>query len=237
MEGRKFVMVNTKKTTPLERVISDNKEKKYKKNNSKISDISSGFDAETIYVGSKSRNTNALLRIYDKKKGTIVMKHNRHIAKEVDDWTRFEVQYSGRYAHILTQEIANCNDENELKDLLLNAILDKYMLFHTKSNRPHKITKLMLELLNEQDFRFSTPSPRDNSLAQSLDHLTKNSGLFSTLFKVDAIWGNGTSEELMEYLYEKYYSEFEPNKDHQHWVSNKKAYYQLKGKPWKGEES
>lgn len=61
-------MENTKKQTQLEKVIAENKEKKYRKNNSMISDISSNFDAETIYVGSKSRNTNALLRIYDKKR-------------------------------------------------------------------------------------------------------------------------------------------------------------------------
>lgn len=161
------------------------------------------------------------------------MKHNRHIAKQVNDWTRFEVQYSGRYAHKLTEEITNCNDENELKNLLLNAILDKYMLFHTKSNRPHKITKLMLALLDTQDFYFSSPSPRDNSLQQSIDHLTTSSGLFSTLYKADAVWGDGTSEELIKYLYEKYYNEFVPNKDHLNWVNNKKYYYQLKGKPWK----
>lgn len=43
------------------------KKKKLKKNQSKISDISINFNAETIYVGKRGENNNAMLRIYDKK--------------------------------------------------------------------------------------------------------------------------------------------------------------------------
>lgn len=43
------------------------KEKKFKKNQSTISDVSKDFIAETIYIGKRSANNNAMLRIYDKK--------------------------------------------------------------------------------------------------------------------------------------------------------------------------
>ncbi len=51
----------------LLKVINDNKEKPYKKNNSKVSDISKNFNAQTLYVGAKSKNVKVHLRIYDKK--------------------------------------------------------------------------------------------------------------------------------------------------------------------------
>lgn len=59
-------MANTKKSY-LQQVIDDNKEKPYRKNNSQISDVSKDFEAETLYIGAKSRNTKVHLRIYNKK--------------------------------------------------------------------------------------------------------------------------------------------------------------------------
>ncbi len=51
----------------LQKVIDENKVKPYRKNNSKISDVSKDFQAQTLYIGAKSRNTKVHLRIYDKK--------------------------------------------------------------------------------------------------------------------------------------------------------------------------
>lgn len=82
------------------------------------------------------------------------MKHMRHIAKEVDDWTRVEAEFSGDYAHQLTDAIKKCITDEQLKNVIISALLDRYMLFYVNSNRPHKITRLMLELLDEKDFHF-----------------------------------------------------------------------------------
>ncbi|MGF2088274.1 hypothetical protein [Enterococcus casseliflavus] len=160
------------------------------------------------------------------------MKHNQHIAKLVDDWIRIEVEFTGQYAHDLTEKIKDCTSDVELKNLLLSSILDKYMFFYTKSNKPHRITRLMLETLDDQNFHFSTPSPRNNLLQQSIDHLIKGSGLFPTMFKIDMIWGDKTSAEFLNYLYEKYANEFEPNDDHVGWVKKYKQLYLIEGKPW-----
>ncbi|MDT2745982.1 MULTISPECIES: hypothetical protein [Enterococcaceae] len=160
------------------------------------------------------------------------MKYNQHIAKEVNNWIRLEAEYTGQYAHDLTEKIKECTTDVELKNLLLGSILDKYMFFHMKSNKPHKITRLMLELLDEQNFHFSTPSPRNNLLQQSIDHLIKGSGLFPTMFKMDMIWGRGTSEEFLSCLYDKYNEEFVPNDDHVGWVKKYKQLYLIEGKPW-----
>ncbi|EEI86567.1 hypothetical protein HMPREF0072_0825 [Anaerococcus lactolyticus ATCC 51172] len=51
-----------------DRVVNENKKKRYPRNPSKISDVSNNFNAETLYIGSRKRNSKVLLRIYDKKK-------------------------------------------------------------------------------------------------------------------------------------------------------------------------
>lgn len=61
-------MDDISKLTLYQKIVKDNMDKKYPKNPSKISDISVQFDAETIYLGSRKRNSQALFRMYDKKK-------------------------------------------------------------------------------------------------------------------------------------------------------------------------
>ncbi|MEB6452228.1 hypothetical protein [Enterococcus faecalis] len=61
-------MGNINEETTLQKVLVANKNKPFRKNKSQVSDVSKNFNAETLYVGSRSRNTNAYLRIYDKKK-------------------------------------------------------------------------------------------------------------------------------------------------------------------------
>lgn len=61
-------MADTKNPSCLEKAIQDMGNKPYKRNPSKIQDFSKDFNAETIYIGSKTRNTKIHLRIYDKKK-------------------------------------------------------------------------------------------------------------------------------------------------------------------------
>ncbi len=160
------------------------------------------------------------------------MKFMRHVAKEVDDWTRVEAEFSGVYAHQLTEAIMQCETDDQLKNVIISSILDRYMFFYVDSNRPHKITKLMLELLNSKDFSFESSSPRNNLLPQSIDHLVKSSGLLPTLWKVQQIWGGDASKELMNYLYNEYQKGFFPNDDHKSWISKYKQIYLSEGKPW-----
>lgn len=160
------------------------------------------------------------------------MKHMRHIAKKVDDWTRVEAEFTGAYAHQLTEAIKECETDEDLKNVILSALLDRYMFFYVKSNRPHKLTRLMLQMLDEKKFYFDSPSPRNNLLAQSIDHLIKGSGLLPTMWKVQEIWGGRSDLELLEYLYQQYKDNFEPNDDHEGWVNKYKHIYLIEGKPW-----
>ncbi|MCY7621374.1 MULTISPECIES: hypothetical protein [Bacillus] len=160
------------------------------------------------------------------------MKYLRHIAKEVNDWTRVEAEFSGEYAHQLTDAIKECGTDGQLKNVIVSSLIDRYMLFYVNSNRPHKMTRLMLELLDDKEFHFESPSPRNNLLEQSIDHLIKGSGLLPTLWKAQQIWGDNTSRELMDYLYGRFEEEFIPNDDHVSWINKYKNLYLIEGKPW-----
>lgn len=168
------------------------------------------------------------------------MTHMRHEAEQLDDWVRYEAEYKGRYAHQLTDAIQNCKTDDDLKNIIVSSIIDRYGFYYTKEsksgkmNRPTRETKKMLELLNNNEFKFESPSPRNNLLNKTLGYIQKNSGLFPLLWKADQIWGDGTYKELLKWLGEQYYSNFEPNDDHIAWVNQYKALYQLEGKPWKG---
>lgn len=159
------------------------------------------------------------------------MKYLSHIAEEVEDWVRVEAEISGKYSHQWTEAVMECQTDEAFKNLILSAILDRFMFFYTKTRKPHKITRLMLKLLDDKTFGFTCPNVRDNDLERSIRHLIKNSGLFPTMYKIEAIWGEEGLNKFMEYLMEKY-QEFEPNEDHRLWLRKRFQQYQSQGKPW-----
>lgn len=167
------------------------------------------------------------------------MSHLRHEAKQLNDWVRFEAEYKGEYAHQLTEAIRNCNTESELKDIIVGSILDRYGIYYTKEsksgkvNRPTPETQKLLDLLDTDDFRFTTKSSRNSLLSQSIDYIRQNSGLFPLLYKANEIFGKGTDKELLEWLYDDYYQNFTPNDDHIGFVNKYKPLYQKEGKPWR----
>lgn len=166
------------------------------------------------------------------------MSHLRHEAEKLDNWVRFEAEFKGQYAHQLTAAIKKCKTDEDLKNIIVGSILDRYGMYYTKeskngdANRPTKETKKMMELLSDHSFRFNSPSPRNNTMAQTIDYIQKNSGLFPLLWKAKEVWGTGTDKELLDWLFNQYYSGFVPNDDHIGWVKKYKALYQKEGKPW-----
>ncbi len=59
---------NTRYDTYLEQVLAETANKPYRKNPSKVSYLAEDFEAETLYIGSRKRNSRMFCRIYDKKK-------------------------------------------------------------------------------------------------------------------------------------------------------------------------
>ncbi|MDU3212353.1 hypothetical protein [Anaerococcus sp.] len=159
------------------------------------------------------------------------MKYLSHIAKKCKDWVRLEAEFSSDYAHQLTELFKDCKDDEELKNIILSIILDRYMFFYTGSGKPTKLTRLMLQELDNKNFELESLSPRNNSLERSIDHLIKGSGLFSTMYKIYMIWGEDELNEFLEFLYERF-KEYEPNNDVFIWLNKNKESYKIQGVPW-----
>lgn len=218
---------NSDKINP-KNIQEDNLKKPYPRNTSQINDISKDFKTETIYVGSRSNNSKALVRIYDKKREL----QERNIDKNVEDWVRFEVEFKEKFAHQLTLALLDCQSDNEAKNIILSAVLDKYLFFYTKSNRLHKISKLMLEQLESGAFSFTTSKITDNSLEKSIQYLIRGSGLLALLWKVDQIYGQRSSPKLLGHFYQIYKNTFKPNKDHLSWLNKYQNELKDTKEPW-----
>lgn len=159
------------------------------------------------------------------------MKFQIEKAMEAQDWTRLEVEFLGEKAHLLTDAILACESENDLKNLILSAMLDKYMFFYISGNRPHKLTKLMLELLEEKNFKFE-PAKSDNyELDAKIKHILLRSGLFPLLYYIEMIWGKDSIDDFLNFLLE-HYEGFEPNLEHQTWLKQHQKYYKKKAPIW-----
>lgn len=145
-------------------------------------------------------------------------------AETCNDWVRYEAQYGGQYAHQITEQLKKIEDETEMKNLIVSLILSRYARFYTgkskngKQNRPTKETKLMLELIAEQNYSFKPVKQVSNELTDSVGYLVKHSGLFSILYKVEAVFGDGYAYALLEYLYWRWSEEYKPSDVVKNWV-------------------
>lgn len=153
-------------------------------------------------------------------------------AEKSQDWVRVEFEAKMHLAHELTKAFLVSESDNETKNIILSAILDKYMFFYTKSGRLHPITKRMLEELESENFKFTPLKPKDNSFEQSLKHIKEGSGLFPTLWKADQIWGEGSSVELMNWILNEYRTTFFPNPSHKSWLNKHKYKLSKTKKSW-----
>jgi|SRR3712207_3453392 len=161
------------------------------------------------------------------------VKYNRHIAKKCDNWVRVEAQIKGKYAHQLTNIIKECCDDVQFKNLILSSILDRYMFFYTETQEVHKITMLMLELLDEKNFSFKSVDSKNNVLERTIEYLKESSGLYPTLYKICDIWGEEEIYDFFNYIINDFKKNFNPNSDHITWLNKYKSLYIKEKPPWK----
>lgn len=203
-----------------------------RKNSSALSAVIKDNYVSTFYVGSRGKNIKAFLRVYDKKleqKQTYGFRY--HEAEKFDDWTRFEAVFKGEYAHSLSERLLEIGTDNELKILLISSFTDRYQFFYKNSGKQTVFTKKMLSLIHQTNFSFYSPSPRDNQLIQSIEHLLHGSGLFPTMYKINEIWGFDGLKEFKEYLMVEY-AVYEPNEDVTRWINKYRHLYKKQGKPF-----
>lgn len=155
----------------------------------------------------------------------------KELAKNCESWTRYEYQIGGDKAHQVSAQLKQINNDEEYKDFLISLILDRYGRFYTaeskkgKENRPTKETKMLVDLMNDKSFSFQPVNNEDRKLTDTLDYLAENSGLFSTFYKANELFGDGSDLKIMAYLLTRFREEFVPSDNLKSWVNKHKPIY------------
>lgn len=180
---------------------------------------------ETFYAGTRKGKTDGFLRCYDKREEQIQAHGFRYQeAEKCQSWVRFEAVFKQEYAHQITEQLLNeIHTDEELQQAVAKHIVDKYCFYDTTYDAPTTFSNALDEIAaGIQVNALARPNARDNSLAQSIHHLEKSSGLFSTLYKVYEIWGTEGEEKLLKHLKTNYETMFKPdakkNSDIQYWL-------------------
>ena len=189
---------------------------------------------ETFYAGSKRGKTDGFLRCYDKKEEQIQTHGFRfREAENCKSWVRFEAVFRHEYAHQISEQLLKkVHTDAELQQAIAKHIVDKYCFYDIALDEPTTFSDALAEIAAGANVAaLSSPNARDNSLTQSIEHLIKGSGLFSTLYKVYVIWGDTAESELLQFLIDYYESKYKPKADEkddiQYWL--RKHYRSLKG--------
>lgn len=153
--------------------------------------------ANTVYVGSKKKNSSALLRIYNKKQeqednvGAYLLK-----ARSVDSWIRFEASFRKDYAHQIGSVLETLTSDVELSKLIFSCLTDKYIFTLPDKQTVLDFSQDMLDFSGVGSPLFSEEH-RNNDLLASADYFKKSSGLTSLLYKIEQLYGR---ESVKDYL-------------------------------------
>lgn len=193
----------------------------------KISAVQNDMTTETFYIGSRTENSQLLLRVYNKKEEQIRTNGFRlQEALQCENWTRFEASFRGSYAHQITEQLksVNANNDIELSQFIASKICDKYRFTDVSTGEYTDFTKDLLALVCNSDYpALRTENPSNNNLCHSISHILSGSGLLSLIYKCGVIWGNQAEIQFLGIIYEiykKYYKrEFDKNPQIKNWLS------------------
>ena len=180
-----------------------------------------GDEVETIYVGSPK--SNARLRIYDKRIEQIIHKGNKLAkAKAVRDWIRFEGVFRHLYARQISEALMKIKNEGEFANLISLTLYQKFFIMNSLdgvAQSPTKYTQMLIDCVNNNNFRLKAPLTRNYELSRSISHIFKGAGVLSTLYRVKEIWGIESVSYLLEYIVELLENDsYCPNQDSIYWL-------------------
>lgn len=140
----------------------------------------------------------------------MVVKWQQHKAKQSKDWVRQEMKIHGESAKDFSLKLTGIKNDREMHALIIQTILSKYAIYHPKSGRPAKITKLakdeIIKLTGGASYSLPVYDNRHNELARTYDYLVKSSGLMSFLAKIYWLWGESEMLEVVRLLVREEYS-------------------------------
>jgi len=103
MKGKRYIITNHKGC----------------KNVSNISAQEVNGQAQTIYIGSKKKNVNALLRIYNKYQEQLDNQGRyMHLTKYCNSWVRMEASYKGTYSNQILALLLDIDSPQDLSKLV-----------------------------------------------------------------------------------------------------------------------
>lgn len=185
----------------------------------------SGDKVQTFYLGSLKKNTKSLLRIYDKRSEQIETHGVRAMeARRCSNWVRFEASLRHLYAQQFGDALLSCRSDGDFVACISKLYSDRY-LFRMLDGSYAPWTEALGGCADDSaGLLLASPSCRKADLARAAAHIANGSGLFSLMFKLDKIWGSGSSQELVEWL-RGWYERYAPNDDAASWVKRHAATY------------
>ncbi|AXI68552.1 replication initiation protein [Streptococcus suis] len=197
-------------------IITNNKGRK---NISKISAQEVNGYAQTVYIGSKKKNINALLRIYNKYQEQLDNQGRyMHLTKFCDSWIRMEASYKGTYSNQILALLLTLESSEDLSKLIVNKILDKYCFYKSTNGEALDVTSDLMKSMG--DFpALESLSSRNNDLMATILYLMKGSGFYPLLWKIETIWGTEARNYFIIRLVQEYDANYVPNPDVGIWLS------------------
>ncbi|WP_438478297.1 replication initiation factor domain-containing protein [Streptococcus pluranimalium] len=191
---------------------------KGRKNVSNISAQEVNGLAQTVYVGSKKKNVNALLRIYNKYQEQLDNKGRyQHLTKCCDSWVRMEASYKGTYSNQILALLLDIENPQDLSKLIVNKMIDKYCFHDTGTGQPLPFTSDLLKGFGNFP-ELESLNSRNNDLLSTISYLMKGSGFFPLLKKIEEIWGTQARNHFIIRLIQEYETNYTPNQDVGLWL-------------------
>ncbi|MBK6090023.1 replication initiation factor domain-containing protein [Ruminococcus difficilis] len=192
----------------------------------KIQVICSEGDCETVYFG--KRDSPVMLRIYNKKTEQINNRGSRYSeAVQYNDWVRFELEAKHDYAHKLTTALLDTKNDIEYKEIILDFIIQKYFFVTANNNAPAPFLQQLIDMKNNQEITlFKSVNTKNTELSKNLLHLLRTSGTVTTLYKINAIWGNAGLKKCMDTITE-IIKTHQPNQDCVRFLRNNLEEYRI----------
>ncbi|WP_024419551.1 replication initiation factor domain-containing protein [Streptococcus suis] len=192
---------------------------KGRKNISTISAQEVNGQAQTMYIGSKKKNVNALLRIYNKHQEQLDNQGRyMHLTKYCNSWIRMEASYKGTYSNQILALLLDIDSPQDLSKLIVNKMIDKYCFHDTKTGQSLAFTSDLLQGFGNFP-ELESLNSRNNDLLSTISYLMKGSGFFPLLKKVEEIWGTQARNHFIIRLIQEYDTNYTPNSDVRLWLN------------------
>jgi hypothetical protein len=192
---------------------------KGRKNVSKISAQEVDGQAQTIYIGSKKKNVNALLRIYNKYQEQLDNQGRyMHLTKYCNSWIRMEASYKGTYSNQILALLLDIDSPQDLSKLIVNKMIDKYCFHDPKTGQSLPFTSDLLKGFGNFP-ELESLNSRNNDLLATISYLMKGSGFYPLLKKIEEVWGTQARNHFIIRLIQEYETNYTPNPDVGIWLN------------------